>query len=226
MNPPPVRISCCPSGRLSALAIMLAAIVNVVSGPGALSGQEAHLHCCSGFDFVLERTLLKVDVLRLRLTVDEETGARVRDLLHGPLDGRDLEEAVTAAYMDARHADIELAFLRSIEVDQFLGGREETLETLVKGGYVDEGTAERTARYNEQRFAFLADTGIRDGDRLTYSLRGDTVRTRYTSESGAVRMDDLRVGSSGRVLLLGSFFAPGTNFHEPIWDSLRSVGDP
>ena len=215
-----------PRMGIEPFLIPLAVLSSFALSPEPVYGQERDPGCCSRFDFVLERTLLRVDVLHFKLTVDEQTGTRVRELLQGLLDGPELERAVTAVYMDARHADIELAFLRSIEMDQFLNGREETLEELVKGGYVDDETAERTARYNEQRFAFLADAGIRAGDRLTYSLRADSIRTRYTSESGAVLLNDVRVGPTPRAVLLGSFFAPGTTFHEPIWDRIRSSRGP
>jgi len=71
---------------------------------------------------------------------------------------------------------------------------------------------------NVARFSVLAADGVRDGDRLEHQVRGDTVTTRYTDVAGAVRIDEVRVGSGHRRALLGSLFGPRSGFRKGLLD--------
>ena len=185
--------------------------------------QEQPPACCAHFDFVLERTVFKVAVVDLKLSVDESTGARVGELLSQDLEKDQFAAAAAALYLDSRHADVVMTFLRSITMGQFLDGAEETLEELAEANHLDAESVARIAGENEERFAFLGEDGIQEGDRLLYTLRGDTVRTRYVTAHGSERLSDVRIGPERRIALLGSYFGLGTNFRDGLLDSILAL---
>jgi hypothetical protein len=53
---------------------------------------------------------------------------------------------------------------------------------------------------------------------IEHALHGDTVTTRYTDVTGAVRIDGLLVGSAERRMLLGSLFGPNSEFRNGLLD--------
>jgi hypothetical protein len=92
------------------------------------------------------------------------------------------------------------------------------LEKLSGDGLLTSEEFQALDAENVARFAVLAADGIRDGDRLEHQIRGDTVTTRYTDVAGAVRIDEVRVGSGHRRALLGSLFGPRSGFRKGLLD--------
>ena len=174
-------------------------------------------------EFLLERTLLKVDVVQLTIVVDETTAAEVDSLVAGRERTKDLEHAVATRYLEVRYADIELEFRMSISHERFLDGALETTKRVVKADLIGEESAERIDADLAARFSFLEDSGVREGDRLRYILRGDSIATRYVAADGETRLDDLRVGPERRLRLLGSYFVPKTNFRDGLLDAVFEV---
>ena len=79
-------------------------------------------------------------------------------------------------------------------------------------------TAQRIDLDVESRFAFLGEEGVRDGDHLYYTLRGDSVLSRYVDVDGNTTLDDVRVGAAWRLWLLGNYFVAGTHFRNGLLD--------
>ena len=68
------------------------------------------------------------------------------------------------------------------------------------------------------RFSFLDERGTREGDRLSYSVRGDSVLTSYVGVDGDTLLDDVVVGPEWRLWTLGNYFVPKTNFYDGLLD--------
>ena len=49
-------------------------------------------------------------------------------------------------------------------------------------------------------------------------MRGDTVTTRYTDVTGAVRIDEIQIEAAHRKALIGSLFGPGSGFRKGLLD--------
>jgi hypothetical protein len=176
--------------------------------------------CCHRFDFLLEKTLLGVDVLRLQLILDEETGRDIEKIVGGRERTRDLENAAAARYLEARSADVTLELRRSISYEQFIDGFSKTQGHISSFGLFDEATAEAIADDAASRFAFLRERGMERGDRIHYVLRGDSLSSSYTRADGTVELNDIRVGPERRLSLLGGYFVPKTNFRDGLIDQL------
>ena len=176
--------------------------------------------CCSRFDYVLEKTFLKVDAVRLELNILNGTPARVTELIDGSTRDDALEDSVAAVYLSADGAELRMTFLVSFGLERFLDGNRDTLNGLAEAGILSGDDAERLYLENRQRFAVLAESGIQEGDRLEHELRGDTITTRFTDVSGVTQIDEIRVGPERRAALLGSFFGPESDFRDGLLDQV------
>lgn len=174
--------------------------------------QTTELERYARLEYLLEKTIFKIDVLWLTITVDDQTAAAVDSIVTGRRRTDELESAVASRYMATRRADITLVFERSVGFGRFIGGTRNTSRVLVRHGFIDAASAERIDRDMETRFAFLRDTGIRKGDSLSYSLRGDSVVARYVGVNGDTEFEEARVDPQWRLWILGSYFAAGTDF--------------
>jgi hypothetical protein len=196
---------------------LLGGLLLAISTVGTAAAQESAL-CCAHFDYVLEKTIFKVDAVRLDLTIRDETPDRVGELVTGRADPRAWSDSVAAMYLGVDQASVRMTFLRSFGLNRFLDANRDVMEKLAKAGLITEEELEDLDAENRARFAGLAEDGIRDGDVIEHELRGDTVTTRYTDVTGAVRIDGLLVGSAERRMLLGSLFGPNSEFRNGLLD--------
>jgi hypothetical protein len=209
------------STRLEHAAVALVALATVVATATPAAGQEpltgdhsryAHL------EFLLERTLFKVDVARLHLEVDDETARDVAAIVAAGKRSKDRERKVADRYLATRQADVALEFLMDIDLDRFLEGGEDNVARQIEAGLMAPELAEPFLHGRRERFAFLEGRGIRDGDRFFYTLRGDSVATRFVDADGVTRIDDVRVGPTHGQFLMGTYFAPGSSFRDGLLD--------
>lgn len=182
------------------------------------TAQENGVACCSDFDYVLERTIFKVDAVRLELTVSGATPDRVAEFVGGQADPRASSDSVAALYMDADRARVRMTFLRSFGLKRFLDANRDAMEKMTKAGILTVEEFHALDQANRDRFEGLASEGIRDGDALEHEVRGDTLATRYTDVTGAVRIDEVQIGPEQRRVLLGSLFGPGSGFRKGLLD--------
>ncbi|MCK5489773.1 MAG: hypothetical protein KAI98_07280 [Gemmatimonadetes bacterium] len=201
---------------------LLASQLVLVSTFSSALAQESQAPCCSRFDYVLERTIFKVDAVRLELTVRGDTPDRVVRLVTGRADPRSSSDSVAALYLRADNARVRMTFLRSFGLKRFLDANRGMMEKLSRAGLLSDEELRRLDAANHERFETLAADGIRDGDVLEHEVRGDTVTTRYTDVSGAVRVDEVRVGSEQRRVLMGSLFGPESGFRKGLLDLVFS----
>ena len=182
------------------------------------SAQEESPSCCTRFEYVLERTIFKIDAVRLELTMHGTTPGQVAALVRNQPDPRSSSDSVAALYLAADDADVRMIFLRSFSLGRFLDSNRDIMEKLRKAGILDDEDVRSLDAENIDRFEVLADDGIRDGDRLEHQVRGDTVYTRYIDVSGAIRIEETQTGPEQRRVLLGSLFGPQSGFRRGLLD--------
>ena len=207
--------------RLEHLAVALVALAIAVAAATPAADQDPPAEDRSRYahlEFLLERTLFQVDVARLHLEVDDATAGDVAAIVAGGKRSREREQAVTARYLATRQADIALEFLIDIDFDRFLEGGEDNAARQIEAGLMPPEAAEPFLSGRRERFAFLEGRGIRDGDRFFYTLRGDSVATRFVDADGVTRIDDVRVGPTHGQFLMGTYFAPGSSFRAGLLD--------
>jgi hypothetical protein len=74
-----------------------------------------------------------------------------------------------------------------------------------------------------QWFAPLHDRGYQKADRLLYEVGPDSLRTVVQAADGRVLIDRLEREQDTRRVVLASYFAPKSDFREPL---LRSLWEP
>jgi hypothetical protein len=170
--------------------------------------------------FLLEKTFLNIDVLTVDVRFGDDTAEALRGLAEGrKLDGALVDSLATRAYR-AEDAYVEIRFKRDVGLGRFVDAIRTNLARARKAGMIDEESFQNVARNLPRWFAFLEERGIKEGDRILYRVRRDSMRTIYVEREGKVDLDKTDDGSSPRLALLGSYFAPGSDFRDGLVESL------
>jgi hypothetical protein len=101
-------------------------------------------------------------------------------------------------------------------------GVRESLEKAHQWGVIDRELFRHTSDRLPEWFSAIAQRGFRQGDRIVYRTHADRMRTMLVGSDGKVFVDQTDRGSGPRRALLGGYFAPGTDFREPLIRSLLS----
>lgn len=207
---------------LRACACAAALFLGIVPGASAQNGPPAAPFDTAGLGtgpgstmgMLYERTFLKVDVLRLTLRFDDETAAEIAaNITVG-------EDSVVEAAIDSRHAVIWCAFLRDVQLDQFLDGLRRNLERALDGGIIDQAAHDAILADVNVQYQPVAERGFRNGDIMWYRIRGDTLDIVLQTAEGEELVRQQAAGPERRRATLAGFLAPGSSFREGLLESL------
>lgn len=168
---------------------------------------------------LLEKTIFKVDVLTLivRLLDAEAQAVRRADVAG---DRRDEQRAALAQQaIHARRACAIIEFRRGVSLGQFLNGVDENMRRARDANIITAAEHAMIADELPEAFSFLRDRKIQEGDRILYDIRGDSLTTRYVSVVGELLLEQTDVGPERRLAVLGSYFAPKSEFRKNLLDS-------
>jgi len=169
----------------------------------------------------LEKTIFRVDVLTLDVRVDPATATDIDSLVRGTSAYDEAAAArIAGRALEAAEAVAEIEFLRSVSLDEFLGGVRGDMRKAVDAGWLEPAGYRSVSEGLPEWFGFLRERRIREGDRISYHVRGDTLRTVYADSAGEVLLDQTDVGRQNVLALLGAWLAPGSSFRE---DLIRSL---
>lgn len=175
---------------------------------------------------LLEKTIFNVDVLWLTVDVHGEAAGRLRELSRELPEGERLHgsAADSAAWraVGATCAEAHLQFVRSFSRSRLLQAIRESTEAARAAGMIDAETYRSVESGLPSWYPFLEERGVREGDVMTYRIRGDTLHIGYRSADGEVLLDQTDVGTARSVL--AGYFAPGSDFREGLLRSLAGGG--
>ena len=169
---------------------------------------------------LLEKTLLNVDVATIDVRVDPETEKKFAQIKQGTPYSSAVESKLAAAALSANSAVIQLKFVRSVSLNQWIDGVRESLEKAEKAGLIDGGLRAKVSEGLPHWFSALKDRGFEDGDRILYKITPGKLHTVAVTKSGHVAVDRADTGTEKPKLVLASYFAPGTDYREPLLKSL------
>lgn len=201
----------------AALLFVSATGASAQNGPPAAPFDTAGLGTGPGstMGMLYERTFLNVDVLRLTLRFDDETAAEIADNIAVS------EDSVVEAAIDSRHAVIRCAFLRDVELDQFLEGLRRNLERALIGGIIDQAAHDAILADVDVQYQPVAERGFRNGDIMWYRIRGDTLDIVLQTADGEELVRQQAAGPERRRATLAGFLAPGSSFREGLLESVE-----
>lgn len=173
-----------------------------------------------------ERTIFRLDVLRLVVRFGPETAEGLDRVVRGRPYSEALADSVTALALESRDALVVTRFLRDVGLDRWMEGILENLDRARAAGLLELGEEELDERMAvlRERYAPLAERGLRDGDAVWYRVRGDTLEVAVEARDGTLLLTDRPVGSSHRRSVLGGYLAPGSGFREGLIRSLFPGG--
>ena len=167
----------------------------------------------SHMGMVFEKTLLSVNVLRLDIEVDAACAKNLVKVRSNP-------DSVAACVIEAPEAWVHMQFLRSTSQGKFFGGIRENLAKARKAGFITADHEKEVSAQLPQWYGFLAKRGVKKGDVIVYWIRGTAMKTTYYDPAGTVLFNLTQQDAEARHGVLGSYFAPGSDFREGLVKSL------
>ncbi len=169
---------------------------------------------------LLEKTLFKVDVLTLQVRVSEGTAAELARLVRGGKYSDELADSVAALVLRERDAWARIEFQRGVSLRQLVDGIRDNMKKAVEAGLLAEEDFATITAALPVWFGFLEAAGASRGDEILYRIRGDSLRTVSRTVGEEVLLDQVDVGPERRMSVLGSYFAPGSDFRKGLIRSL------
>ena len=197
------------------IALLLAGAVlggRADSAPPA-TDRYGHMH------MKYERTLFGIDVAYVDVTFDQATRERFAALAAGQHFSDQLAERIARTAVEAQAVTVQVQFLRSASMKEFLDAAHKNLERARDAGYISQATF-ATSWANVQRdFAVLANRGFKKGDRLIYRATPGSLHTTVMAGDRTL-LDVTSPGADPRRAMIASYYAPRTDFRTGLIKSM------
>jgi hypothetical protein len=207
------------------LAFVIAAWLFVVAArsaaPPSLSSPEWAQGPYSAMHMLLEKTVFNVDVLIVDVRVGKRVQRRFVDVIG--INKRYCEtlgDALAKVVLDADDALVEVRYLRYISFHQWMEGVIENLDRAESAKLITKDVRQRAQARVPVAFTAIRERGYERSDRLLYRVRADSVRMVVVSEKGEIYVDTTDVDKDAPRVVMASYFAPKTDFREPLLRSL------
>lgn len=203
-------------GSFVPLAHASAPVPSLASGDLA-SGPYSKMH------MLLEKTILNVDVVTVDVRVDAKAQAEFVKLAQGKKIDGSVEEQLAKAAMATDNAVVQMKFERDVSLSQWFDQVGASLDKAVKAGYITAARKGQVMSALPQWFAPVKDRGFKEGDKVLYRIRPDSLRTVLVTVDGKTAVDQTdKTGDSSKVLFAG-YFAPGADMRQPLLRSLPNA---
>lgn len=177
-------------------------------------GRYASMH------MLLEKTVLNIDVATIDVRFDKATQTRFTTAARSQGWSDGLGNQLAGIALGAERAVFQMRFLRSVPLNRWIGVVHDNLERAREAGLITKEVEQEVEAGLPGWFAALRDRGYEKGDRLIYAVGADTLRTMVVSPGGQTLVDRNDPGPRGRRVVLASYFAPKSEFREPLLRSL------
>jgi len=181
----------------------------------------------STMEMLYERTIFRVDVLRLTIVLGAATTAGIEPMIAAHSYSNELAASLAETALEARDVLVRTRFLRNLTIRQFLDATAENLTAARDGGLItDEERHELLADMEPAWEPFRA-RGILAGDSTWYRIRGDRVDVVFLDAvDGSTPVNFTVVSPKHRRAVLGGYLTPSSDFREPLLRSLFSAALP
>ncbi len=198
---------------LSGLLASLSLTSLVIAGPLG-SGKY------SSMSMLLEKTILKVDVLTLNVVVDQKTQGQLKDLIQGQPYSKELGDKAAAIAMKSEDAQVVLKFERDVSLDRWFDAVFENLDQAQKHGLIPKAVSTQVKNKLKKEFAKLDDRGYEENDKVIYRVKAKSLEVKAVSAAGQTLVSFTDTDKSAPGVVLASYLAPGSDFRVPLLKSL------
>ena len=198
--------------------ILLAALFLVPLSASAQQPSMDHrglgVGTCATMSMLLEKTIFNVDVMRLKIEFDKTTAAKFKRFAQGKRYSAAIEKKVSNIAYQVENAYVSSHFERDISLEDFVDAVRTSLSHAQKAGMIRRASQRKVSKKLPIWFGFLKKRGIKQGDRVLYRVRPNSLRTVYMSVDGKKLLDQVDRGKDPRLALLSGYFAPRADFRE------------
>jgi hypothetical protein len=174
----------------------------------------------SSMHMLLTKTFLRFNVATIDVRFDSDAQAHFADLASGKSYSDALGQQLAQFAINDEHAVVQMRFERDVGLETWMGVVRDNLDQARSAGLITRELQDRVSQGLPQWFATLHDRGYKKGDRLLYAVKPDGVRTVVASPEGRVLVDREDHDQGFRRVVLASYFAPRSDFREPLLQSL------
>jgi hypothetical protein len=204
-----------------AFLVGMSAVPAIADGPlPSLDSSELAQGPYSLMHMMLQKTLFRINVATIDVRVDQQVQSRLAGLVRGQAYSEGVAQQLASAAIGAERAVVQMQFKRDVSLNRWIGVVRENLEQARVAGLIDVSLEKRVGQALPEWFAALHERGYEKGDRLIYAVGRDSLRTVVVSTTGQVFVDRLEREQGTRRVVLASYFAPGSDFREPLLRSL------
>lgn len=210
--------------RLTGLAGAVALLGLVATAAAAplpsLDSPELAQGPYAAMKMTLKKTILRINVAFIDVRFDKAAQARFAALASGKSWSDALGAQLAQVAIDAGHAVVQMQFNHDVSLDRWVSVVRDNLEQARSAGLISKQLEQQVSQGLPQWFGALKDRGYEKGDRLIYQVQPDALRSVVVSKDGKVYVDRLDHGADTRRVVLASYFAPDSDFREPLLKSL------
>jgi hypothetical protein len=207
-------------GTLTLLLALVAGSADAAAPLPSLRSPDLAQGPYSSMHMLLEKTILKVDVLTVDVRFGKAVHPRLTELVKDKSYSDELAKQVADVAIRADDALIQLKFVRDVSLEQWMDGVKENLEQAREAGLITKKVQQRVSQGLPGWFAALKERGYKTGDRVLYRVRPDGLRTAVVTVDGKVLVDRLDPDKEATRVVTASYFAPKSDFRELLVRSL------
>jgi hypothetical protein len=175
-------------------------------GDGSLaSGPFSKMH------MLLEKTILKVDVVTIDVRVDGKAQGEFTKIAQGKKIEGDVEEQLAKAALAIDNAVVQMKFERDVSLSQWIDQVSGSLDKAVSAGYITSSRKSQVMNGLPNWFAPVKDRGFKEGDKVLYRVQNGGVRTVLVQADGQTSVDQNDNGGDAARVLFAGYFAPGAD---------------
>jgi hypothetical protein len=174
----------------------------------------------SAMHMLLQKTFLRFNVATIDVRFDNDAQAHFADLARGKSYSDALGQQLAPIAINDENAVVQMRFERDVGLDTWMGVVRDNLDQARSAGLIPREIQDRVSQGLPQWFAALHDRGYKKGDRLLYAVKPDGLRTVVASPDGRILVDREDHDQGLRRVILASYFAPRSDFREPLLQSL------
>jgi len=204
-------------GSLADAALADAALANrwpSLDSPELGQGPYSSMH------MMLQKTFLRINVATIDVRVDKQAQARLAAQARDKTYSDALSSQLAQTIMSADRAVVQMHFARDVSLNRWMGVVQDSLEQARRAGLIDADLERRVKDGLPQWFAALKDRGYEKGDRLIYSMIPEGTLTMVVSAGNQMLVHRVDTDPGARRVVLSSYFAPESDFREPLLRSL------
>ncbi|MBN2196467.1 MAG: hypothetical protein JW751_26890 [Polyangiaceae bacterium] len=175
----------------------------------------------SSMHMLLEKTVLKVDVLTVDVKVTKKTQDKFAQIATGKGYTPELGNQIADIAIKADDALVQLEFKRDVGLNMWIGEVRRNLQQARDAGLISPDLQQKVSDSLPSSFSALSERGYKNGDRLLYRVRPDSLRTVVVGPDHAtVLLDRIDKDPGARRVPMACYFAPASDFRDLLLKSL------